>query len=900
MAGSLPGSGGPVAGPLSLTPGTRFGPYEFAGAIGAGGMGEVYRAKDTRLGRDVAVKVLPESLAGDEQRRLRFEREAKAISSLSHPNICALFDVGQEGSTHYLVMELLEGDSLADRLLKGPLPADQVFRYGSQIADALDCAHKHGVIHRDLKPGNVVLTRTGAKLLDFGLARAASGPAAEDRGSGETAAHPLTKEGTIVGTYQYMAPEQLEGQESDARTDIFALGALLYEMATGHAAFTGKSRTSLMAAIVSAQPAPISSITPSCPPALDHIVRKCLEKEPDDRWQSAHDIAEELRWVGQAGSQAGVAASVSGRRRHRETVAWGALALLVGSVAWVRLRPAPAAAAPIVVRSTILLPEKVRLNNAVISPDGRRLVFSGVDAAGTQQLWLRPLDAADATAIPGTEDGTMPFWSPDSQSVAFFADKKLKRVDVSSNGVPIVLLPEFDGIGGAWSAAGEILITQSTGPVYRLAAGAANPQPVTTLDSATHETAHRYPFFLPGGRHFLFLSMNLAGNTRDPANRIWVGSLDGADRKPLVSTFYNPQFANGWLLYVHGGDLGGSLFAQRLDPQRLELVGEAVTVASQISPYTDLLGLADYSVSRDGTLVFDATKTLTRLQWYDRSGKPGVALGEPALHFNPRISPDGTKVAFDQYDSGGQTEQVWVADVGRGVQTRLTSGPSSNSGPVWAPDGTRLAFQTDRNHQGDVYLRSLTGASDSALTDEDGQTFPLDWSTDGRYVTAFAREPAGARRVRIVAIPVAGDHKPLVVVPPERTFPNGGTVSPDVRWLAYSTNETGRNEVYVVSFPDGQVKVQISNAGGSNPRWGQGGREVVYTAPDGTVTAVTIDAAHSLQAGTPRALFRLPEGTGPDWDVSRDGERFLLNVPVTRISAVPLSLVQNSLRTAEK
>jgi len=879
---------------VTLSAATRLGPYQITAPIGAGGMGEVYRAKDTRLDREVAVKILPEGFAADEQRRARFEREAKTISSLNHPHICTLYDVGHENATHYLVMELLEGESLVDRLAKGPLPPDQVLRFGAQIADALECAHKHGVVHRDLKPGNVVLTKTGAKLLDFGLARAAATGVASGSSDLMTAAKPLTEQGTIVGTFQYMAPEQLEGQEADARTDLFALGALLFEMATGKHAFEGKSRTSLIAAIVSTQPPPISSVVPMCPPALDHIVRKCLEKEPDERWQSAHDVAEELRWIAQAGSQAGVASSIAVRRRTREGLAWTLAAVAMAVVGWLgvsraRLAPGPSQG---VLRTNILLPEKLRLNNAVISPDGSHLVFSGVDSTGKVQLWLRPLDAYAAAPIAGTEGGIVPFWAPDGRNIGFFADKKLKRVEVSG-GAPIIL-SEVDGAGGAWAPSGDILFNSLTGPIHRLPAGGGKPEPVTVLDASRHETAHRYPFLLPDGRHFLYLALNAAGNARDPANRIWVGSLDAAPAKPLIAANFNAQYADGYLLFVRGGDAGGSLLAQPFDLTRLETSGDPVTVADQISLYLDYLGFGAYSVARNGTLVFDAFRLLTRLEWFDRSGKQTGTFGEAGPHFNPRLSPDGTRIAFDQYDTGTQTTQIWVGDVVRGVQTRLTSGPSSNSGAVWSPDGSRIAFQSDRKHQANVYIRAVGGTgADEAGTDDDRQTIPIDWSRDGRFLTMFDREGAGNRQIRLSALPLSGDRKPLVIVPPVPNLLNGGRLSPDGRFLVYDTDESGRNEVYVVSFPEGQGRVQISSAGGADGKWSRGGREILYTAFDGKVTSVDIDTSHGLRVGTAKPLFQLPEGTAFGWDVSADGERFLLNVPVVKSSSVPLSVVVN-------
>lgn len=453
----------------------------------------------------------------------------------------------------------------------------------------------------------------------------------------------------------------------------------------------------------------------------------------------------------------------------------------------------------------------------------------------------------------------------------------------------------MDGVGGAWAPGGEILFTAPTGPVMKLPAGGGQAEAVTTVDASRHETAHRYPFFLPDGRRFLYLALNASGNARDPANRVWVGTLDGAPAKPLIPANFNAQYADGYLLLVRGGDLGGSLLAQPFDATRLETSGDPVTVADQIGLYGDFLGLAGYSVSQSGTLVFDAFRLVTRLEWFDRAGKKTGALGEAGPHFAPRISPDGAKVAFDVYETGTQTTQIWVGDVARGVRTRLTSGPGSNSGAVWSPDGSRIAFQSDRKHQADVYVRALAGTgAEQALTDEDGQRIPIDWSRDGTFLTIFDREAGGNRMLQLSAIPVSGEAEASVVIPRVMNSLGGGRFSPDGRWVVYDTDESGRREVYAVSFPDGQGKVQISNAGGVSAKWSRSGREILYAAFDGTVTSVEVDTSRGLRPGTPKLLFRLPEGTGLEaWDVSTDGERFLLNVPVTKSASVPLAVVFN-------
>jgi eukaryotic-like serine/threonine-protein kinase len=533
---------------MSLQSGSRLGPYELQAPIGAGGMGEVWRGRDTRLDRSVAVKILPATFAQDEDRRARFEREAKAISSLNHPHICTLFDVGRDGETHFLVMELLEGEALADRLRKGSLPLEQVLKFGAQVSDALDAAHRQGIVHRDLKPGNVVLTKSGAKLLDFGLARTSTGLGGVS-GSTEmpTEARPLTAAGTVLGTFQYMAPEQLEGAEADGRTDIFALGALLYEMATGKRAFEGKSKTSLIAAILSQQPPPISQVAPVMPPALDHVVRKCLEKDPDDRWQSARDVASELRWIAEAGSQAGVPASLALRRKSRERVAWvlaaGCAAAATLGFAWaIRLRGiAREAERPFY--SEVVLPADaplagVTLGAMAFSPDGRRLAMVVIQAA--PGLAVRDLASGETKPLAGTDGATFPFWSPDSRSLAFFAEGRLKKVEATGGPVQVVCDANA-GRGGSWGRDGAIVFAPDIGgPLMTVHEAGGIPSAATRTPSPN--ASHRNPWFLPDGRHFLFTSRERGS---DPVGSIAIASLDAGDARPLVERGSNPQYADG-------------------------------------------------------------------------------------------------------------------------------------------------------------------------------------------------------------------------------------------------------------------------------------------------------------------------------------------------------------------
>ena len=884
-----------------LEAGSHLGPYEIVAPIGAGGMGEVYKAKDTRLDRTVAVKVLPPALSASEEVRQRFEREARTISQLSHPHICNLYDVGQQDGIDYLVMEYLEGDTLALRLAKGPLPLEQTLRFGIQVADALDRAHRQGIVHRDLKPGNVMLTKGGVKLLDFGLAKEIQAAAT----GGDTAlptrvSENLTEKGTILGTFQYMSPEQLEGRDADARSDIFALGALIYEMATGKKAFAGATQASLISAILRDEPQPITQVTPMTPPALDRVVKTCLAKDPEERWQSAGDVGKELKWIAE-GSSAGVAAPqpVAARRRNRERIAWSVAALAVAAAAWLGLsRPKSSGSEARGLRATVLLPEKLFLNNAVLSPDGSRFVFGGRDASGKVQLWVRALDASTSTPIPGTENGVLPFWSPDGKSIGFFADKKLKRVDLAG-GSPLAL-HDVDGVGGAWAPNGDILFAGPAGPIERLPASGGPASPLTKLDAARGETAHRFPFFLPDGKHFLFLAMNIAGADQHPANRLWVGSLDGGPPKPLVVTKYNAQYSQGQLLYVRGGNFGGTLVAQPFDPARLETSGTPVTLADQVAPYADYAGVADYSVSSNGMLLMDTSPPHWRLQWLDRRGARTGDLGDPAQMFFFALSPDASRVAESIFDPATQTVQTWICDAARGVRTRLTTPPGDHLGPVWSPDGSRIAYQTDLKHQADIVIRAADGSGgEEMVTDQEGQRFPADWSKDG-WILHLDREAAGSRLEQLAAIQEAPPRKTVIVVPrSQKDFGFSARFSPDGRWVTYDQDDSGRSEIYVVSFPEGRGRVQVSTNGGILPRWARGGKEIVYEDFDDRIMAVDVDTSSGVRAGTPRFLFQLSEGNLP-WDVTTDGERFLVSVPVIKSTSRMLDLIVNWPATLRK
>jgi Tol biopolymer transport system component len=887
---------------MPLTPGNRLGPYEILAPIGAGGMGEVYKARDTRLERTVAIKVLPEHLADSQDLRQRFEREAKAISQLSHPHICGLFDVGEQDGTAYLVMEFLEGETVADRLGRGRIPTEQLLRFAIEIAGALDKAHRQGIIHRDLKPGNIMLTKSGVKLLDFGLAKlkmvggGALSTSLSTLGTEVSPGAPLTERGTILGTFQYMAPEQLEGKEADARSDIFAFGAVLYEMATGQKAFAGKSQASLIASILEHDPPSISSVQPMTPPALDRVVKTCLAKDPDDRWQTAHDLESELKWIAQVGSQAGVAAPVATRRKNRERLAWTAfgVALLAAALfAAGYLRRAPKPVAPI--RASLALPEKMFLGEMALSPDGTRLAFGLAKAGGQPQLWIRSLDAPAGQPVADAENAFFPFWSPDGRFVAFFTgDGKLKRVDASGGGL-LVICDAERGVGGTWNRDGTIVFAPlPTSPLFRVAAGGGQPVAVTKLDASRHETAHRYPHFLPDGRHFLYMASNLSAPPNDPANAVRLGSLDGKDDRPLVRVASNAGFASGHLLYATKDQ---TLLAQRLNT-RFEPVGEPAPVAQRLGG-TSWANFANFTVSENGLLLYAPQfVTLSQLLWFDRGGKQSGSVGEPARFFSPRLSADGRRIAVDVLDPAKNALDVCLYSAEGGGGSKFVFGPGSanNGSPVWSPDGKRLAFSSDRkatNARPDIWTKPVDGGVEEILIENADNNTPEDWSKDGRFLSFQVIPAQGRRAYQLWTLDLTNKQKATAVATSGNNGAGDSRFSPDGRWLAFDSDESGRSEVYVQAFPGPGGKWQVSAAGGGIPLWRGDGKELFYLSLDNKIMAVPIETAPAFHAGTPAPLFAVHPGGGTVYDVSADGKRFLVNSLPADQGSPPLSLLVN-------
>jgi eukaryotic-like serine/threonine-protein kinase len=872
---------------MALASGTKLGPYEIQAALGAGGMGEVYRARDTRLGRDVAIKVLPSHLSSDPDLKARFEREAKAISALSHPHICHLYDIGSQDGTDFLVMELLEGETLADRLPKGPLPLKLALQYGLQIAEALEKAHAHGIVHRDLKPGNIMLTKSGAKLLDFGLAKAAHGVATLASGSMATMSKPLTVEGTIVGTFQYMAPEQVQGREADARSDLFALGAVLYEMITARRAFAGKSQISVMSAILEKEPEPVSSVQPMASPALDHVIQRALAKDPSDRWHTARDFMQELKWSAESvqltsAAVPAAATARSGRAAFSWLVASTLLVILIaGAIGWWHSKPSV---------ETMYFPAPLPFPAAdvAIAPNGHTIALVGYrESARKNMLWIYELGSHGARSLPGTEGASYPFWSADGRSLAFFADAQLKKLEVSGGPVQTVC-DAPSGRGGTWNKEGVIVFApETTAGLFRVPASGGTPTRISDFDKSRGEGSLRWPAFLPDGKHFLYLAANFTG--QKGANAIFVGSLDSNEKRFVVEATSNAAYAPpGYLVFYRDR----TLLAQPFDLKRFALVGEATVILPEIQ-YLPQVKRAIFAVSDQGLLVAQSggEAALSQLSWFDRKGNSAGAVGKPEVYGNVFLAPDGKSVATDKTDMASLNIDVWTQELQRGGSKRLTFDPAIDAVPIWSPDAGQLVFASNRQTYFGLYVKNSDGANDEkAIVQGEVGNFPSDWSRDGKYIL-YCRGPD----LWFVTYP---ELKSSLFLKAPSVFRNG-QFSPEGKWVAYASNETGKWEIYVTSFPDARGRWQISSGGGEQPRWRGDGKELFYLSLDGKMMAAPVTTGAHFEAGTSVALFQ----TTPRqpvlvydlfaYDVSRDGQRFLINTQVKQSESVPMSVVLN-------
>ena len=884
---------------MTLSAGLHLGPYEIVAPIGAGGMGEVYRARDTRLERTVAIKVLPDYLSASAETRQRFEREAKTISSLSHPHICALYDVGNQDGVEFLVMEYLEGETLSDRLVKGPLPFDQVLRFGCEIADALDKAHRQGIVHRDLKPGNVMLTKSGVKLLDFGLAKAVA-PGARS-GASLTAlptqtGKDLTAEGTILGTFQYMAPEQLEGRDADARTDIFAFGAVLYEMATGRKAFSGRSQASLISSIMTAEPPAASTVAPTTPPTFDRVVRTCLAKDPDDRWQTAHDIAVQLKWIPEGGSAVGLPVPIASSRKGRERLAWILAALATAGLAGVLVRDRlRTPELPRVVRLSVLPPEKTIFTppgefastQFALSPDGRSLAFVAAAPGSRPLLWVRPLDSLTAVSLAGTEDANHPFWSPDSRSLGFFTPTSLKRVE-ASGGAPQKLCDTSGGRGGAWSPEGVIVFSDTAAtPLFRVPDTGGEPEPATKLNASGGQTSHRYPSLLPDGRRFVFF---VRGQREHQG--IYVASLGAPEARLVLKTeglaVYSPP---GYLLTVQQG----MLVAYAFDGKSATVQGRPIRIAESI-PVGAPPGYSPIAVSANGVLAYSSTHLHGReLVWFDRAGRRLGTVGTAGDYSTPDLSPDEKRVAVSRREGAKPDTDVWLFDSGRVVWSRFTFDPSNDRAPQWSPDGTRILYASAARGHLDLYEKPSGGAGEGVLVVASSRDkFPTQWSSDGRFVVYHTFGGNTGWDLWTASV-TGGKGSPFLA----SSFTEiQGAISPDGRWMAYASDESGRFETYVTEFPKPKGRWQISTNGGMQPSWRADGRELFYVAPDQMFMSVGVRVAEDFEALPAVPLFsaNVPPPVPAYWRYytpTGDGQRFLVAALLLEAGASPINVVLN-------
>jgi eukaryotic-like serine/threonine-protein kinase len=882
--------------------GRVFGSYELQALIVAGGMGEVYRAIDVRLNRRVAIKTLPGHLANDPQRIERLRREARIVSSLNHPHICTLHDIGMQDDVHYLVMEYVEGETLEKRLERGALPLAQALEYAIQIVDALDRAHRRGVIHRDLKPGNVMLTDSGAKVLDFGLA-ARSTPAA---GVGEEGIHDgsntLTVEGTILGTLQYMSPEQLEGRAADARTDIFALGAVMYEMVTGTRAFRGQTQAGLIGAIMKDTPRPIGDVAPGVPVALAQTVSRCLAKDPDNRWQTANDLLFQLRSIGASPAFVETPESQSRRfPRRAERALWTAaiVASVIGTWLWTRggnVAPVAPVHQPAAIRYALPPAEGTEFFSGydlpfALSPDGGHIAYVAVKPDAAKQLWLHSLSSAQAQPIAGSEGASSPFWSPDSQWIGFFAGNSLKKVRVSSGLVQIVASNVTTYGGAAWNADDVILfVPRRPGGLSRVSARGGPMAPVTT----PIEGSHFWPQFLADGEHFIYVTA-IQG-------QLCVGSLRDATPRVLMKfpvRISAVAYVPGYILFVQDA----TLFARPFDEKRLEFSGEPIRIVDGIPVIG--FGRAPFSVSAAGLLAYwpYAVGTPAVLQWFDRSWRASAAVDTPAQYIGFALSPDARQLALSRTGKDGGAD-VWLRDLARGTEKRLTFDGAAFT-PQWSPDGTRVAFSgPGEKPPPKLFVKNLADEGPALRLGAPSMTLPTfasGWSGDGRSIVSVHEDPARGRDLWMHRLDQsAGEPLPFNT----RFNESLGKVSPDNHWIAYVTDESGRDEVWVASFPAGAFRRQVSVGGGTSPQWGDGSREIVYLAPDQRLTAVAFNPTKAGgNVGTPRTLFRIDNlaeedrllffATRNDYVAASNGQRFLVSIRARDPHAPPITIVVN-------
>jgi Tol biopolymer transport system component len=898
---------------MSFAPGAKVGHYEIAAPLGAGGMGEVYRARDTKLGRDVALKVLPDAFARETQRMARFDREAKLLASLNHPNIAAIYGVEDSSGTLAIIMELVEGPTLADRIRQSPIAIEEALRIAKQICDALEYAHERGIVHRDLKPANVKLTSDDAvKVLDFGLAKAMEDDAATlDISTSPTLSRMATQAGVLLGTAAYMSPEQAKGKPVDRRADIWAFGCVLYEMMTGKHTFSGETATDTLASVINEGP-DWSQLPPESPARVRMLLQRCLQKDPKQRLRDIGDARISLEEVLAGAPEPSFGTSVAfDEPLWRRALPWvlfaaAAAALLV--LGFLHLRPKPTTVD--VVRAQIAVPEKMILSPSgpfALSPDGHQLAFYATGPDGVQGLWIRPLDSVGARPLPGSDwPGVSPppfFWSPDSQSILFDGGGNLKKIGIS--GGQAQTLCEVTGfvVGGSWNRDGVILFGQDPGVIARVFANGGTALPVTSLDSSRGEIRHDFPWFLPDGRHFLYLR----SSSRPENDGVYVGSLDAKpgdqDRKRLLAAasqaMYVPSLGSvpGYLLFMRDG----TLIAQTFDPARLELTGEPVTVAEQLGFYRDY---GFFSASANGLLVYriGGDSGASQLTWFDREGKVVGTLGGRGIYASLAVSSDGKRAAVSRRENSTGKYAIWLYDFARGTSSRFTFGSASAMNPIWSADGSRIFFASDANGRFDLYQKAANGTKDEELLLKSSEAkYPMSVSRDGRFLMYSSEDPKPTSMFHLWVLPIEGDRKPFPFEQSEFRE-SEGHFSPDGRFVAYRSDESGRFEIYVRTFsPQSGAaqsttggKWQISNGGGLRPWWSPDGKELYYLTPDGKVMVLTVSTIPAFQAGAPEFLFQVPPQNRRLPGIhTADGKRFLFPVPADRTAQTPFTVVLN-------
>jgi Tol biopolymer transport system component len=876
---------------MTISAGSRLGPYEILSPLGAGGMGEVYRARDTRLGREVAIKVLPEALTSDRDRLSRFEQEARSASALNHPNIITIYEIGSADSVSYISMELVVGRTLRDLIVEGPLPAKRLLAIAAQIADGLARAHGVGIVHRDLKPENLMVTREGlVKILDFGLAKLVL-PESGEISAMPTMARPETHPGVVLGTVGYMSPEQASGKQVDFRSDQFALGSILYELATGKRAFARPTTAEALVAIIREEPEPIGAHSSQAPVALRWVIERCLAKDPEERYASTLDLARDLTHLRDHMSEVSAESApvILARRLGWFGPALAAgllLAAALGIFMVFRLRhePAPVQAlrfAVAVPTGTTYAPSEVSRAFS-ISPDGTRLVIEAL-FKGHRRLFMRPLDSEEAVELEGSLDATSHFWSPDSRFIAFYAGGKLKKIP-ATGGQPQELCDAPFALVGTWNQEGTILFARLDPPgIYRVSDTGGRSDRVVSADLSRRDATPMWPYFLPDGRRFLYLVNQAAGTGH---RELRLASLDSKESRSVGQTDSRVEYvAPGYLVNVRES----SLFAQPFDDRKALLHGEPLRLASGVH-YFFGPSHATFSASRTGVVAYQTAAARSRLAWFDRVGKETGLLGEPSVVKGLRISPDGSRAAVDIENPKTGSSDIWVFELGRGVSTRLHSDPVDEIMPVWSADGAKLFYRSDRGGPPDIYEIAVgIPGSERPLLELPGVQQPEDVSRDGR-VLAYLNEVASTVW-NIWLLPLAGERKPSPWRQ-TRSSESSPRFSPDGRWIAYESDESGDFEVYMALTEGGGEKRRISPGGGRRPRWRRDGKELYYIAPGNLVMAVPMATGAQVEAGTPAPLFRV-ETEIENYDATPDGSRFLIRTPAGKVRESPLRVIVN-------